>query len=50
LPGPLSWLGLVIAPVFGLKIWQSGTGSLACSGPAYDDLARCAVHPCLLPA
>ena len=33
-------LGLVIAPVFGLKIGQSGTGSLARSGPAYDVLQQ----------
>jgi len=31
-------LGLVIAPVFGLKIGQAGTESLARSGPAYDTL------------
>ena len=31
-------LGLIIAPVFGLKIGQSGTESLASSGPAYDTL------------
>jgi len=33
-------LGLVITPVFGLKIGQSGTGSLARSGPAYDVLQQ----------
>ena len=33
-------LGLVIAPVFGLKIGTSGTGSLARSGPAYDVLQQ----------
>jgi RND superfamily putative drug exporter len=33
-------LGLVIAPVFGLKIGQSGTGSLARSGPAYNALQQ----------
>ena len=33
-------LGLVITPVFGLKIGQSGTGSLARSGPAYDVLRQ----------
>ncbi len=33
-------LGLVIAPVFDLKIGQSGTGSLARSGPAYDVLQQ----------
>ena len=31
-------LGLLISPVFGLKIGQSGSGSLARSGPAYDVL------------
>jgi len=31
-------LGLVIAPVFGLKIGQSGTSSLARSGPAFETL------------
>jgi RND superfamily putative drug exporter len=31
-------LGLIIAPVFGLKIGQAGTGSLARSGPAYEAL------------
>jgi RND superfamily putative drug exporter len=31
-------LGLVIAPVFGIKIGQTGTGSLARSGPAYEAL------------
>ena len=31
-------LGLIIAPVFGLKVGQSGTASLARSGPAYDTL------------
>ena len=31
-------LGLLIAPVFSLKIGQSGTDSLARSGPAYDAL------------
>jgi RND superfamily putative drug exporter len=33
-------LGLVIAPVFGLKIGQAGTDSLARSGPAYDTLRQ----------
>jgi RND superfamily putative drug exporter len=32
-------LGIIIAPVFGLKIGQSNTESLASSGPAYDTLA-----------
>jgi RND superfamily putative drug exporter len=31
-------LGLIIAPVFGLKIGQAGTESLARSGPAYEAL------------
>ncbi|HEY6748819.1 MAG TPA: MMPL family transporter [Mycobacteriales bacterium] len=31
-------LGLIIAPVFGIKIGQAGTDSLARSGPAYDAL------------
>ncbi len=31
-------LGLLIAPVFEIKIGQAGTGSLARSGPAYDVL------------
>ncbi|GAB4079743.1 MMPL family transporter [Modestobacter muralis] len=31
-------LGLVIAPVFGLKIGQANTGSLARSGPSFDAL------------
>jgi putative drug exporter of the RND superfamily len=31
-------LGLIIAPVFGLRIGQSTTASLATSGPAYDTL------------
>jgi putative drug exporter of the RND superfamily len=31
-------LGLVVVPVFGLKIGQAGTGSLARSGPAFDAL------------
>lgn len=31
-------LGVVIAPVFGLKIGQSGTDSLASSGPAFQTL------------
>ena len=31
-------LGLIIAPVFGIKIGQAGTASLARSGPAYDAL------------
>jgi RND superfamily putative drug exporter len=31
-------LGLIVAPVFGLKIGQAGTESLARSGPAYDTL------------
>jgi RND superfamily putative drug exporter len=31
-------LGLIIAPVFGLKIGQSNTESLASSGPAFDTL------------
>jgi RND superfamily putative drug exporter len=33
-------LGLLVSPVFGLKIGQSGVDSLARSGPAYDTLAR----------
>src|SRR5829696_7582591 len=33
-------LGLIIAPVFGLKIGQADTGSLARNGAAYDTLAR----------
>ena len=33
-------LGFVILPVFGLKIGQSGTSSLARSGPAYDVLKQ----------
>src|SRR3954471_9834214 len=32
-------LGLIIAPVFGLKIGQSNTESLASNGPAFDTLA-----------
>jgi RND superfamily putative drug exporter len=31
-------LGIIIAPVFGLKIGQSNTESLASSGPAFDTL------------
>jgi putative drug exporter of the RND superfamily len=31
-------LGLIIAPVFGLKVGQAGTDSLARSGPAYEAL------------
>jgi RND superfamily putative drug exporter len=31
-------LGIIIAPVFGLKIGQSNTESLATSGPAFDTL------------
>jgi RND superfamily putative drug exporter len=33
-------LGLLIAPVFGLKIGQTGTDSLARSGPAYETLQK----------
>ena len=33
-------LGLVIAPVFNLKIGQAGTDSLASNGPAYETLQR----------
>ncbi len=33
-------LGLIVAPVFGLKIGQSGTTSLARSGPAYTTLQQ----------
>jgi RND superfamily putative drug exporter len=32
-------LGIIIAPVFGLKIGQSNTESLASNGPAFDTLA-----------
>src|SRR5205823_5503244 len=31
-------LGIIIAPVFGLKIGQSNTTSLASNGPAFDTL------------
>ena len=33
-------LGIIIAPVFGLKIGQAGTDSLARSGPAYETLQQ----------
>ncbi len=33
-------LGLLLAPVFGLRIGQSGAGSLARSGPAYEALEQ----------
>ena len=33
-------LGLLIAPVFGIKVGQAGTDSLARSGPAYETLER----------
>jgi RND superfamily putative drug exporter len=33
-------LGLLIAPVFGLKVGQAGTDSLARSGPAYETLQK----------
>jgi RND superfamily putative drug exporter len=33
-------LGLIITPVFGLKIGQAGTDSLARSGPAYEALQK----------
>jgi putative drug exporter of the RND superfamily len=33
-------LGIVIAPVFGIKIGQAGSGSLTRSGPAYEALQR----------
>jgi putative drug exporter of the RND superfamily len=33
-------LGLIIAPVFGIKIGQAGTPSLARSGPAYEVLQQ----------